>query len=116
MSVAEVDTKGRARRLPIRADIRRALCLPGGSTLMVLHLNHDISAVSADSLKLGFPLKPNGKSLSTGVIEMQQSKLSKEACNNVNSPKPTTSRTEHSQLGKLMNDELCREHYKFAGW
>lgn len=39
VSVAEVDTKGRARKLPIKADIRRALCFPGGSTLMVSHLN-----------------------------------------------------------------------------
>ncbi|RWR74696.1 PAX-interacting protein 1 [Cinnamomum micranthum f. kanehirae] len=43
VSVAEVDTKGRARKLPIKADIRRALCFPGGSTLMVSHLNKDAS-------------------------------------------------------------------------
>lgn len=45
VSIAEIDTKGRARRVPIRADIRRALCFPGGSTLMVSHLNGSVSAV-----------------------------------------------------------------------
>lgn len=44
MSIGEVDTKGKARRLPIKADIRRALCFPGGSTLMVSHLNMGTSA------------------------------------------------------------------------
>ncbi|XP_048322061.2 uncharacterized protein LOC107431598 isoform X5 [Ziziphus jujuba] len=63
VSVAEVDTKGRARRLPIKADIRRALCFPGGSTLMVSHLNRDISANST------YPLKTGGNSdkLVTGM-------------------------------------------------
>nr|XP_027066026.1 uncharacterized protein LOC113691896 [Coffea arabica] len=34
--IGEVNTKGRARRLPIKAEIRKALCFPGGSTLMKL--------------------------------------------------------------------------------
>ncbi|KAF8370279.1 hypothetical protein HHK36_031682 [Tetracentron sinense] len=57
--IAEVDVRGRARRLPIKADIRRSLCFPGGSTLMVSHLNKDISipANPSDSLKVCFPLK-----------------------------------------------------------
>uniref|UniRef100_A0A0E0DQU5 BRCT domain-containing protein n=1 Tax=Oryza meridionalis TaxID=40149 RepID=A0A0E0DQU5_9ORYZ len=37
-SVGEVDTKGKICRIPVRADIKRALCFPGGSTLMVSHL------------------------------------------------------------------------------
>lgn len=115
MSVAEVDTKGRARKLPIKADIRRALCLPGGATLMVSHLNRDISVVSADILKLRFPLKTDEKSSTTAVIEMQQSKLSKEAYNNMNSLKQTP-RVEHSQPGNPMNNELCREHCRLDGW
>lgn len=52
VSIAEIDTKGRARRVPIRADIRRALCFPGGSTLMVSHLNGSVSADPSDSLSL----------------------------------------------------------------
>ncbi|XP_031377350.1 uncharacterized protein LOC116192824 isoform X2 [Punica granatum] len=49
--IAEVDMKGRARRVPIRADIRRSLCFPGGSTLMVSHLNKSVSADPSDSTK-----------------------------------------------------------------
>ncbi|XP_043725238.1 uncharacterized protein LOC122671851 isoform X2 [Telopea speciosissima] len=45
VTVAEVDISGRVRKLPIKADIRRALCFPGGSTLMVSHLNKDFSSV-----------------------------------------------------------------------
>ncbi|KAB8099202.1 hypothetical protein EE612_029124 [Oryza sativa] len=37
-SVGEVDTKGKICRIPVRADIKRALCFPGGSMLMVSHL------------------------------------------------------------------------------
>ncbi|ERN05104.1 uncharacterized protein LOC18433272 [Amborella trichopoda] len=43
VTMAEVDTKGRARKLPIKADVRRAMCFPGCSTLLVAHLNKDIS-------------------------------------------------------------------------
>ncbi|CAN6476397.1 unnamed protein product [Victoria cruziana] len=37
--VADVDSKGKGRKLPIKADIRRALSFPGASILMVSHLN-----------------------------------------------------------------------------
>uniref|UniRef100_A0A2P2JF37 Uncharacterized protein MANES_03G094900 n=1 Tax=Rhizophora mucronata TaxID=61149 RepID=A0A2P2JF37_RHIMU len=50
-SIGEVDGKGKAHRLPIKADIRRALCFPGGSMLMVSQLNENSSAKPADSLK-----------------------------------------------------------------
>lgn len=67
VSIAEVDTKGRARRLPIRADIRRALCFPGGSTLMVSHLSNDNSANFSDAMKKPFTLKLHEKSPSLDV-------------------------------------------------
>ncbi|XP_078448255.1 N-acetyltransferase isoform X2 [Wolffia australiana] len=38
-SVGDVDGRGRARRLPIRASLRKKLCFPGDSTLMVSHLD-----------------------------------------------------------------------------
>lgn len=47
-----MDTKGRARRLPIRADIRRALCFPGGSILMISHLNEIPHGTGDCSIKL----------------------------------------------------------------
>ncbi|MQM00699.1 hypothetical protein Taro_033438 [Colocasia esculenta] len=36
--IGDVDGRGRVRKLPVRADIRKALCFPGDSTLMVSHL------------------------------------------------------------------------------
>ncbi|WVZ98307.1 hypothetical protein U9M48_043768 [Paspalum notatum var. saurae] len=42
VSVGEVDTRGKVRKIPLRADIKRALCFPGGSTLMVAHLKKEL--------------------------------------------------------------------------
>ncbi|KAF8765805.1 hypothetical protein HU200_008317 [Digitaria exilis] len=42
VSVGEVDTRGKIRKIPVRADIKRALCFPGGSTLMVAHLKKEL--------------------------------------------------------------------------
>lgn len=42
VSIGEVDTKGKVRKIPVRADIKRALCFPGGSTLMVAHLKKQL--------------------------------------------------------------------------
>ncbi|KAL0383492.1 UNVERIFIED_CONTAM: hypothetical protein Scaly_0636500 [Sesamum calycinum] len=55
--IGEVDKKGRARKLPIKADVRRALCFPGGSTLMVSHLQSDSSCKAVDLSTLCLPLK-----------------------------------------------------------
>ncbi|KAH9679731.1 N-acetyltransferase [Citrus sinensis] len=80
-SVAEVDTKGRARRLPIKADIRKVLCFPGGSTLMVSHLDKDTSADTAVSLKFCFPVKPCEKSsLVTVNRSLEAERLVTDGC------------------------------------
>uniref|UniRef100_A0A452YZL8 BRCT domain-containing protein n=14 Tax=Triticinae TaxID=1648030 RepID=A0A452YZL8_AEGTS len=50
VSVGEVDTKGKIRRIPVRADIKRALCFPGSSTLMVTHIKKDLPTMSKNSL------------------------------------------------------------------
>ncbi|RLN27565.1 mediator of DNA damage checkpoint protein 1 isoform X1 [Panicum miliaceum] len=42
ISVGEVDTRGKIRKIPVRADIKKALCFPGGSTLMVAHLKKEL--------------------------------------------------------------------------
>ncbi|KAL0404859.1 UNVERIFIED_CONTAM: hypothetical protein Sradi_2126700, partial [Sesamum radiatum] len=55
--IGEVDKKGRPRKLPIKADVRRALCFPGGSTLMVSHLHSDSSSKAVDLTTLCLPLK-----------------------------------------------------------
>ncbi|XP_024922639.3 uncharacterized protein LOC107431598 isoform X1 [Ziziphus jujuba] len=116
VSVAEVDTKGRARRLPIKADIRRALCFPGGSTLMVSHLNRDISANSTYPLKTGFPLKPNGKYLPAAAVEIKYPALSKDGYSNIDPPKQITSVSENSQpVGSIKNHVLSGERNKLDG-
>ncbi|KAH6832611.1 hypothetical protein C2S53_010955 [Perilla frutescens var. hirtella] len=56
--IGEVAKNGRPRKLPIKADIRKALCFPGGSTLMSLHLLQDSSSESAELPTLCLPTKP----------------------------------------------------------
>uniref|UniRef100_A0ACD5U3D6 Uncharacterized protein n=1 Tax=Avena sativa TaxID=4498 RepID=A0ACD5U3D6_AVESA len=50
VSVGEVDTKGKIRKIPVRADIKRALCFPGSSTLMVAHLKKVLPLVPKNPL------------------------------------------------------------------
>ncbi|CAF2093700.1 unnamed protein product [Brassica napus] len=54
-TLAEVDQKGKAKRLHIKSNIRKALCFPGGSTLMLSHLKKEpsVNPVAGDSVKLG---------------------------------------------------------------
>ncbi|BBH07257.1 N-acetyltransferase [Prunus dulcis] len=101
VSIAEVDTKGKCRRIPIKADIRRALCFPGGSTLMVLHLNQDVSSNTAESLKLGILLKPNGKS--STASENQLPGFSKGNYTTLNTENQMSLRSENCQPENLVN-------------
>ncbi|XP_039128831.1 uncharacterized protein LOC120264968 isoform X3 [Dioscorea cayenensis subsp. rotundata] len=52
MSIGKVDHKGKACKLPIKPNIRRALCFPGGSTLMIAHLKNDIGLDDAPRCNL----------------------------------------------------------------
>ncbi|KAL6523265.1 hypothetical protein OROGR_016868 [Orobanche gracilis] len=56
--IGEVDKKGKSRRLRIKAEIRRALCFPGGSTLMASHLLKDSSSEPVELLNPCLPTKP----------------------------------------------------------
>ena len=78
MVIGEVNTKGRARRLPIKAEIRKALCFPGGSTLMVSHLN-DSSADPAEQIKLLYPLKLPMKHHLSDVVQKLQPECIEES-------------------------------------
>ncbi|KAL2952612.1 hypothetical protein AAZX31_19G121100 [Glycine max] len=51
VEIAQVGTKGRARRLPVKADIQKSLCFLGGSTLMVCHLGKEFLADDANTVK-----------------------------------------------------------------
>ncbi|KAL0929004.1 hypothetical protein M5K25_000943 [Dendrobium thyrsiflorum] len=61
ITVGVVDGKGKARKLPVRADIRRALCFPGDATLMVAHLKKDIVTLmeSSQHVERNFSSKSN---------------------------------------------------------
>ncbi|KAJ8562766.1 hypothetical protein K7X08_031218 [Anisodus acutangulus] len=74
--IGQVDTKGRARRLPLKADIRKALCFPGGSNLMISHFNKDNLHNSAVYLNLKFPLKPSGEDCRSPVLHEQRDTVS----------------------------------------
>uniref|UniRef100_A0A2N9IL67 BRCT domain-containing protein n=1 Tax=Fagus sylvatica TaxID=28930 RepID=A0A2N9IL67_FAGSY len=115
VSIAEVDKKGRARRLPIKAEIRRALCFPGGSTFMVSHLNKDLPDNSAGSLRLCLPLKPHEKSSSSAVIGVQQYGVSSEGCITPVKLYRISSGTENIPPEVLVNDGLSHEDDKLDG-
>ncbi|XP_042514779.1 uncharacterized protein LOC122089259 isoform X2 [Macadamia integrifolia] len=68
--VAEVDISGRVRKLPIKADIRRALCFPGSSTLMVSHLNKDFSIRATPLSQFEFCLPSRPSSVPAKVQEL----------------------------------------------
>ncbi|KDP26207.1 hypothetical protein JCGZ_22453 [Jatropha curcas] len=118
-SIAEVDNKGRVRRLPIKADIRRALCFPGGSILMVSHLNEDTSAHYAEPLTFNFPLKPHKKSSSVADVSIQPwenyDTLSSEnqiICRNISYPEGLITDGfpgEDTNLGGFSLDRNCEE-------
>lgn len=67
--IGEVAKNGRARKLPIKADIRKALCFPGGSTLMSSRLLKDSSLESAELPNLSLPVKPIQLSLGTQELK-----------------------------------------------
>ncbi|GAB2221649.1 hypothetical protein Droror1_Dr00012834 [Drosera rotundifolia] len=75
LPIAEVDSKGKARRIPIKADIRRALCFPGGSTLMVSHLKSSLHGAPDNTVIL--PLK----SKSDETLLLSANGMPYEECN-----------------------------------
>jgi hypothetical protein len=104
-SIAEVDKKGRPRRLPIKPNIRRALCFPGSSTLMVSHLNEGNSATPEASLQFCFPLKPCNNS-SSAVYRSAESGFIAEDYTTLKSQNQITSRIENSHHERFAKDEF----------
>ncbi|CAN4089831.1 unnamed protein product [Withania somnifera] len=87
--IGQVDTKGRARRLPVKADIRKALCFPGGSNLMISHFSKDNLYSSTVYLNLKFPLNPARQDCQSPVLQEQKDTLS-EGNNHSQSRNQTT--------------------------
>ncbi|XP_073114005.1 uncharacterized protein [Elaeis guineensis] len=92
ISVGEVNSRGKTRRLPIKADIRRVLCYPGGSTLMVSQIKKDLMNFvnSSKHVSLGSSSKSHAKS-------------------------PNSHQMKTSQLQKLMNHGCSIDRQKAEG-
>ncbi|KAL5059263.1 hypothetical protein RYX36_030867 [Vicia faba] len=111
-SIAEVDTRGRARRLPIKADIRRTLCLPGGSTLMVCHLKKELLGDEANSGKRLLS-QPHQNSSPPAIIENEQCEVSDELLIDfISSLRRDTAQSKPKALAK---DRSSRGHGKLSG-
>jgi len=66
-----VGTKGRARRLPVKADIQKSLCFLGGSTLMVCHVTKECLADDANTSKC-LPSQFHQNSFTPAIAEDEQ--------------------------------------------
>ncbi|CAK8543150.1 unnamed protein product [Lathyrus sativus] len=111
-SIAEVDSRGRAPRLPIRADIRKTLCLPGGSTLMVCHLKKELVDDDAKSGKRVLS-QPHRNSSTPAIIENEQCETSDELLIDfISSLRRDTAQSKPKALAK---DGSSRGHGKLSG-
>ncbi|KAJ1404154.1 BRCT domain [Sesbania bispinosa] len=117
LSIAQVDTKGRARRLPVKADIRKSLCFPGGSTLMVFHLRKGFLADDANAVKC-LPSQLHQNSFTPAIVENTQLEFSGGLhidlkFSNLSSHKTAT---DQSQPEVLVKDGSSREYDRLSGF
>lgn len=88
--VGEVDSKGKARKLSIKADIKKMLCFPGASKLMVSHLKKDLLNCINSSLDCQIPNSdakfpstiPDSKSICILRVEFAQKPLCQHIATN----------------------------------
>ncbi|MCI03869.1 mediator of DNA damage checkpoint protein, partial [Trifolium medium] len=112
-SIAQVDTKGRARRLPVKADIRKALCFPGGSTLMILHLRKELLDDNSNSGKC-LPSQPHQNSFTPAIVENEGPESSGELLINLKTSRRTG--TNQSKPKALVKVGSSRGHGKLSGF
>ncbi|CAJ2671573.1 unnamed protein product [Trifolium pratense] len=112
-SIAQVDTKGRARRLPVKADIRKALCFPGGSTLMILHLRKELLEDNSNSGKC-LPSQPHQNSFTPAIVENEGPESSGELLINLKTSRRTG--TNQSKPKALVKVGTSRGHGKLSGF
>ncbi|XP_073222101.1 uncharacterized protein [Cicer arietinum] len=112
-SIAQVDTKGRAHKLPVKADIRRALCFPGGSTLMVCHLRNELLDDNANSGK-SLPSLPHQNSSTPAIVENEQLEFSGELLIDLKSSHRTD--TNQSQPKALVKGGSSSGYGKLSGF
>ncbi|KAG2405590.1 uncharacterized protein HKW66_Vig0048450 [Vigna angularis] len=125
VEIAQVDTKGRARRLPVKADIQKSLCFLGGSTLMVCHVMKECLADEDNTTKC-LPSQFHQNSFTPAIAEDEQLKISgsdsrnpKKFCSSiapfaqVNDDRQATG-SESSQHGVGANVNYCSQSTKGA--
>ncbi|KAK7336508.1 hypothetical protein VNO77_17050 [Canavalia gladiata] len=117
ISIAQVDTKGRARRFPVKADIRKSLCFPGGSTLMVCHLKKESLADYANPAKC-LPSQLHLNSFTSAVAEDKQLEFSGQLHVDLKFSNRLLHGTESdiSQPEALVKDGFSREYDKLCGF
>ncbi|GMH20183.1 hypothetical protein Nepgr_022024 [Nepenthes gracilis] len=111
ISIAEIDTKGKAPRLPIKVDIRRALCFPGGSTLMISHLNNHLQDTQENVIKMSLSYK---KPFLPAADKVQPLECIEKSANPLMSENQISAGAEHLQqeaYGFPLNDSPtnCQE-------
>ncbi|WVZ09032.1 hypothetical protein V8G54_022378 [Vigna mungo] len=125
VEIAQVDTKGRARRLPVKADIQKSLCFLGGSTLMVCHVMKECLADEDNTTKC-LPSQFHQNPFTPAIAEDEQLKISgsdsrnpKKFCSSiapfaqVNDDRQATG-SESSQDGVGANVNYCSQSTKAA--
>ncbi|KAL2320707.1 hypothetical protein Fmac_029676 [Flemingia macrophylla] len=93
VEIAQVGSKGRARRLPVKADIQRSLCFPGGSTLMVCHLRNEFLADDANAEKY-LPSQIHQSSITSVIAEDEKLEFSGKLLVDLKFPDKSSHRTE----------------------
>lgn len=111
-----MDTKGRARRLPVKADIQKSLCFLGGSTLMVCHVMKECLADEDNTTKC-LPSQFHQNSFTPAIAEDEQLKISGKLHADLKFldkcfRRTTTGKSQHKSLVK---DESSEEYDKLSG-
>ncbi|CAJ1913389.1 unnamed protein product [Sphenostylis stenocarpa] len=116
VEIAQVDNKGRARRLPVKADIQKSLCFLGGSTLMVCHVRKEFLADDANTMKC-LPSEFHQNSFTPAIAEDEQLELSGKLHVDLKFLDKCSRRTESgkSQHEALVKDGFSTEYDKLSG-
>ncbi|TKY62663.1 PAX-interacting protein 1 [Spatholobus suberectus] len=117
VEIAQVDIKGRARRLPVKADIRKSLCFPGGSTLMVCHLRKEFLADDANTVK-HLPSQFHQNSVTSAIAEDELLEFSQNLHVDLKFADKSPHRTESGerQHEALVKDGSSTEYDKLSGF
>ncbi|KAG4396194.1 hypothetical protein GLYMA_19G134000v4 [Glycine max] len=105
VEIAQVGTKGRARRLPVKADIQKSLCFLGGSTLMVCHLGKEFLADDANTVKY-LPSQFHQNSFASAIAGDEQLEFSGKLHVDLKFPDKSSHRIES---GKDQHEALVKD-------